>query len=128
MTTPYSIANKFKTPNSSQRNSYECLNSLRLPARLDAQQTAAFLGIRPHDIPVLVAIKLLHPLGRPSPNGQKYFATCELEELQSNREWLDKMTRAIATHWQLKNGTANKMHKLVTKQPGEPAPYVNEQT
>jgi hypothetical protein len=54
---------------------------------------------------VLIAAKLLHPLGKPAPNGQKYFALCELEACYANRKWLEAASEAINRHWQMKNGT-----------------------
>src|SRR5580765_7500263 len=82
----------------------ECLNIYRLPARLDARQTASLLGFQSHDIAVLVAAKLLEPLGKPVPNAPKYFAACVLEELRGNPDWLDRASRAVTRHWRAKNG------------------------
>jgi hypothetical protein len=79
------------------------LSEHRLPARLDAAQTAQFLGFQPHDIPVLVAQGLLEPLGKPVPNAQKFFATCKIEELARDLRWLHKSTQTISKHWQQKN-------------------------
>lgn len=87
----------------------DCLMLHRLPARLDAAQTAALLGFQPHDIPVLTRLGLLKPLGRPAPNSTRYFAAIEIDRLREDREWLDKATRAIGRRWQEKNRT------LVTK-------------
>jgi hypothetical protein len=42
-----------------------------LPARLDAKLTALVLGFQEHDIPVLIAAKMLKPLGKPVPNATK---------------------------------------------------------
>jgi hypothetical protein len=39
----------------------------RLPARLTAEQTAWVLGCQPHDVPILMAARLLKPLGHPPP-------------------------------------------------------------
>jgi hypothetical protein len=75
----------------------------RLPARLDAPQTAQLLGFSEHDIPVLIRLRLLKPLGNPPPNGHNYFATVELERLAQDPNWLDKATRAVIQHWQSKN-------------------------
>ncbi len=54
-------------------------------ARLNVEQTALFLNFQPHDIPVLVAARLLKPLGNPPPNGAKFFATVELIALSKDR-------------------------------------------
>jgi hypothetical protein len=75
----------------------------RLPARLTAEQTAWVLNCQPYDVPVLVAARLLKPLGNPPPNGIKYFATTEVLELMADRNWLAKMTNAVNQHWQEKN-------------------------
>lgn len=75
----------------------------RLPARLTAEQVAWVLNCQPHDVPVLVAAKLLKPLGNPSPNSVKYFAVLELLELAKDRAWLVKITGALNQHWQKKN-------------------------
>lgn len=55
------------------------------PARLTVEQAAWVLGCQAHDVPVLVAAKLLRPLGNPPPNGIKFFATAELLELAKDR-------------------------------------------
>jgi hypothetical protein len=93
------------------------LNLLRLPARLDSRQTASVLGFQAHDIPVLTAAKLLQPLGKPVPNAPKYFAACVLEELRSNPDWLDRASRAVTRHWQVKNG--NKARERVFEPDGQ---------
>ena len=81
----------------------DCLNVFRLPGRVDGRQAATILGFQPHDIPVLMAAKLLQPLGKPVANAPKYFASCVLEELRCNPDWLDRASRAVSRHWQLKN-------------------------
>ncbi len=45
----------------------------QLPARLTAEQAAWVLNCQPHDVPILVAARLLKPLGNPPPNSVKYF-------------------------------------------------------
>jgi hypothetical protein len=75
----------------------------QLPARLTAQQTAWVLNCQPHDVPVLVAARLLRPLGNPLSNCVKYFAASELLEQMADRTWLAKVTNAVNQHWQKKN-------------------------
>jgi hypothetical protein len=75
----------------------------RLPARLTAEQAAWVLNCQPHDVPVLVAAKLLKPLGNPPVNGIKYFATADLLEQIKDSHWLVRMSAAIYQHWQSKN-------------------------
>jgi hypothetical protein len=77
----------------------------RLPARLDVNQAAEILGFLPHEIPVLMNVGLLRPLGRPAANGHKFFCTAEILELSQNREWLSKATSAISKRWQERNGS-----------------------
>ena len=79
----------------------------RLPARLDVNQAAEILGFLPHEIPVLLKAGLLKPLGKPAPNGHKFFCTAEIAAFSENREWLDKATRAVARHWKDRNSNSN---------------------
>jgi len=75
----------------------------RLPARLTAEQAAWVLNCQPHDVPALVAARLLKPLGNPPPNGSKYFATAELLEASKDSHWLARMSTIIYQHWRKKN-------------------------
>ncbi|MGA2603249.1 MAG: hypothetical protein ABSG14_03390 [Verrucomicrobiia bacterium] len=61
------------------------------------------LNCQPHDVPILVAARLLKPLGNAAPNSVKYFAAIELLELMKDRAWLAKVTNAVTQHWQNKN-------------------------
>ena len=75
----------------------------RPPARLTAEQVGWVLNFSDHDIPVLVAARLLKPLGNPPPNGVKFFAEVEIRELAGDRTWLARATNAIHQHWYNKN-------------------------
>jgi hypothetical protein len=75
----------------------------QLRARLTAEQAAWVLNCQPHDVPILVAARLLKPLGNPPANSVKYFATLELLEQIEDRTWLAKVTNALNQHWQKKN-------------------------
>ena len=75
----------------------------RLPARLTAEQAAWLLNCQPHDIPALVAARLIKPLGNPPQNGIKFFATADLLEASKDRHWLVRMSTAIYQHWRNKN-------------------------
>jgi hypothetical protein len=75
----------------------------QLPARLTAEQAGWVLNCQPHDIPALISARLLKPLGNPSQNSTKYFATADVLETAKDRSWLVKMTTAINTHWQKQN-------------------------
>ncbi len=75
----------------------------QLPARLTAEQAAWVLNCQPHDIPALIAARLLKPLANPAANSIKYFATVDLLEQMKDRNWLARMTATINQHWQRKN-------------------------
>jgi hypothetical protein len=75
----------------------------QLPARLTAEQAAWVLNCQPHDVPILVAARLLKPLGNPSPYNVKFFAASELQKQVEDRAWLAKVTNALNQHWQKRN-------------------------
>jgi hypothetical protein len=75
----------------------------QLPVRLTAEQAGWVLNCQPHDIPALIHARMLKPLGNPSANGAKYFATADLLEITKDRAWLVKMTTAINQHWHRQN-------------------------
>ena len=75
----------------------------QLPARLTAEQAAWVLNCQPADVPILVAARLLKPLGNPPPHNVKYFAASELLEQVRDRTWLAKVTNALNQHWQKRN-------------------------
>jgi len=54
-------------------------------------------------MPILVAARLLKPLGNPKPNSVKCFAASELQEQVKDRAWLAKITNALNQHWQKRN-------------------------
>lgn len=87
------------------------LNLLHLPGSLNAAQTAALLGFRPHDIPVLVAREFLKPLGDPGPNCEKFFARVEIEERAVDVDWLFQARAALNQHWRMKNAGKKKARK-----------------
>jgi hypothetical protein len=75
----------------------------RLPGRLNTSEAALLLGFQEHDIALLIAAKLLVPLGKPAPNAPKYFAAAEIAERASDAEWLSGATKELAKHWLRKN-------------------------
>lgn len=79
------------------------LNMRHLPAIMNAEEAAAFLGLVPHDIPILVAHGLLTPLGNPVQSSVKCFAKVVLEELEKNVEWLSRAKATTQDHWSMKN-------------------------
>jgi hypothetical protein len=95
---------------------YQLLSLLKQPpARLTAEQVAMVLNCQLHDMPVLVATKLIKPLGNPPQNGVKYFATQEVLELAKDGKWLHRATLAISQYWKGKN--ARKKSPPTTEQP-----------
>jgi hypothetical protein len=80
------------------------LNCRRLPGRLNTTETAVLLGFQEHDMPVLIAGKLLTPLGKPAPNAPKYFAAVDILNFAQDREWLSHATRMLSRYWSEKNG------------------------
>ena len=66
-------------------------------------EAAWVLNCQPHDVPILVAARLLKPLGNPPPNSVKFYAASELLEQIEDRAWLAKVTNALNQHWQKRN-------------------------
>lgn len=96
------------------------LNCRRLPARLNTTEAALLLGFQDHDIALLVAAKLLLPLGKPAQNAPKYFAATDIIQRTEDRDWLSGATRAISNFWKRKNGRPE-CKQTVRKQPlGQP--------
>jgi hypothetical protein len=79
-----------------------------IPARLDSQEAAWFLGFSNHDIPVLIRTGLLKPLGHPPPNGVKYFASATLASLREDTQWLSRATDALTKCWKNKNASKSR--------------------
>lgn len=75
----------------------------QLPARLTAQEVTWLLGCQLHDVPALLAAKLLKPLGQPAPNGIKFFATREVLARARDEQWLHRVTATITRYWQGQN-------------------------
>ena len=73
-----------------KEDQHQFLNLLgRTHARLTAKQVSWVLQCQPSDIPTLIAARLLKPLGDPSPNGAKHFATSEFVESLKRRKVSD---------------------------------------
>lgn len=88
---------------SSTQETVALLNCRRLPARLNATETAVLLGFKEHDIAPLVAAKLLAPLGKPAQNSPKYFAAVDIVARAEDRSWLSEATKTLARYWIRKN-------------------------
>lgn len=93
----------------------ELLNLRRLPAMLNIQQTAVLLGLAEHDIPVLINLGLLKPLGDPPPNAVKYFASIQVLELAGELSRLSRIRNAVYEYWRGKNAAKSRnMHRIST--------------
>src|ERR1039457_5820179 len=84
----------------------------QLPARLTAEQTAWVLNCQPADVPILVAARLLQPLGNPPPISVKYFAALELLEQVQDRTWLAKVTNTLNQHCHKRNAAKRNGHSI----------------
>jgi hypothetical protein len=73
-----------------------------LPARLSVDMTASVLGFQVHDVPILVAEKLLTPLGTPAANAPKFFARVLVAQCANDPKWLHKATIAVSRYWKRK--------------------------
>ncbi len=91
----------------------------QLPFRLTTEQAAWVINCQVHDIPTLVAARLLKPLGNPPANGIKYFATADLLEQVKDRNWLGRVSATIYQHWHKKN--AGKKNRFPGSTPDRPA-------
>ena len=70
------------------------------PACVGVEEAARIFGWPEYFFPVLARVGHLKPLGKPMQNARKWFATCELERLSQDREWLDKAIRIMEKHVQ----------------------------
>jgi hypothetical protein len=110
---------------------FALLNCRRLPGRLNTSETALLLGFQEHDIAVLIASRMLVPLGKPAANSPKYFAGVEIAERAANLEWLSIATKAIGKHWLRKNrrkqarGETELRPLLQSSENGENPPRIN---
>ena len=75
------------------------LNLRRFPARCDARQAAAILGVNEDHIPILVKAGMLTPLGEPIPNSPKFFFTDGLLEKARDEKWLGKASKCVSRHF-----------------------------
>jgi len=97
------------------------LNRKSHPARLTVEETAWALGFSTHEIPVLIAWKLLKPLGNPAPNTMKWFAADTVEELRRDLKWLSRATDAVMLYWRGKNARKTRSGETVSAQPQQQA-------
>jgi hypothetical protein len=84
----------------------DILQTYRLPGRIRADVAAELLGFAEYEIPILIKRNLLKPLGVPSVNSPKYFASADIEALRTDPDWLAKATKEVAKNWRRKNDKA----------------------
>lgn len=84
------------------------LNLRCLPGRVCSWQAAAILGFEIQHIPVLIATRILHPLGNPPPNAPKYFHTRTLLRLVEDERWMERASDALVKHWANRNARKSK--------------------
>ena len=76
----------------------------RVPLRVDREQTRHLLNFRDkNSIGILVANRMLHPLGSPPKGAPLWFATSTILALANDVKWLDKATRIVREHVKAKN-------------------------
>ena len=99
----------------------EFLTLRHLPGRLSTWQTATLLGMDKTHLPVLMAARLLKPLGNPPANAPKYFARDCVLGLASNERWLARASNALVDHWATRNkrktSGANQFLELIPQPP-----------
>ena len=71
------------------------LDRERPPARLNGEQTADLLGFEKDDLALLARAGLLVPLGNPTANAMKYYATVDVAAFSEDRDRLDHATAII---------------------------------
>lgn len=71
------------------------LDRERPPARLNADQTADLLGFEKDDLALLARAGLLVPLGNPTANAVKYYATVDVAAFCDDRDRLDQATAIV---------------------------------
>ena len=91
---------------------YELLKLARLPGRIDSEEAACLLGFKFHDIPILVAHRMLKPLGNPPLNGGRYFASAQIDQLRHDVKWMDKASAILIKHWKDRNGRKTRRSDL----------------
>ena len=67
----------------------------RPPARIKAELAADLLGFQPDDMAVLALNEILVPLGNPTANAVKYYATVDVAAFSEDRDRFDQATAII---------------------------------
>ena len=94
---------------------YQFINLSKMPGRLNTEEVAWCLGFSAHDIPILVANRMLKPLGNPPPNGGRYFSASEIDRFRLDTKWLDKASALLIRHWKVKNERKIPTHAAIKR-------------
>ena len=86
---------KFMTTDRIAEVMKRALDRERPPARLNGEQTADLLGFEKDDLALLARTGLLVPLGNPTANAVKYYATVDVAAFSEDRDRLDQATAII---------------------------------
>jgi hypothetical protein len=87
----------------------QVLQTLRLPARLTAEQAGALLGFHPDSIAFLAKAGLMNALGQ-TEDVQLMFAAVHIRQLYADEKWLTRATNAVRLHHKQKNSAQKKRH------------------
>lgn len=85
------------------KDAQEFRNQITKPATIVSEEVAYLLGIPEHSVKILISKGLLKPLGKPTENGTKHFATRTIIELGQDIHWLERAIEAIRVYWLKKN-------------------------
>jgi len=99
-------------------NSHTGIGDRLLPACLDADAAARYLGWPAYFMPLLARAGHLKPLGKPGQNARKWYATVELERVGRDPVWLDKAIRIVDRLVREANGD-KKGKRLESPLPGD---------
>jgi hypothetical protein len=75
----------------------------KYPVLMTKEKVAETLGIATHNIPPLMRVGLLKPLGRPGRYCVKLYSRDVLAEQLADPTWLNKVVAALHRHWRTKN-------------------------
>ena len=90
-----SMSGTFMTTDRMAEVMKRALDRERPPARLNGEQTADLLGFEKDDLALLARAGLLVPLGNPTANAVKYYATVDVAAFSEDRDRLDQATAII---------------------------------
>lgn len=74
-----------------------------LPARLTVEQVARILHTTPEGVYILTRLRLVKTLGKPPPNGTKYYARNYILRLADDEGWLARASDALVKYKWVKN-------------------------